>query len=107
MMRWAYLCGDPGIPALGDKGAAIHVRQVVAALRETGDEVRLLARGRPGAEPSAPAAAPGLWLSPENAPAPRTRAAGADASGLARTAGTGRGGSRLLATAIGRRAARD
>lgn len=84
MMRWAYLCGDPGIPALGDKGAAIHVRQVVAALRETGDEVRLLARGRPGAEPSAPAAAPGLWLSPENAPAPRTRAAGADASGLAR-----------------------
>lgn len=86
-MRWGYLCGDPGIPALGDKGASIHVRQVVAALREAGDEVLLLARGRGGASgttggPSG--ALPGLWLSTEPSFAPRWRAVTPDQDGLSR-----------------------
>lgn len=86
-MRWGYLCGDPGIPALGDKGASIHVRQVVAALREAGDEVLLLARGRGGASgttggPSG--ALPGLWLSTEPSSAPRWRAVTPDQDGLSR-----------------------
>lgn len=86
MLRWAYLCGDPGIPPLGGKGASIHVRQLVGALREAGDEVLLLARGRSAGKGQAgdrspavgdeavaalpPGAAPamvppaGLWQSP-------------------------------------------
>lgn len=71
-MRWAYLCADPGIPPQGGKGASIHVRQLVGALREAGDEVLLLARGRSakGSAAASEAAPPpaseagGLWLSP-------------------------------------------
>jgi glycosyltransferase involved in cell wall biosynthesis len=42
-MRIAYLCNDRGIPVGGTKGASIHVRGVVEALRARGHEVPILA----------------------------------------------------------------
>ncbi|GAA3653579.1 glycosyltransferase family 4 protein [Microbacterium marinilacus] len=59
-MRIAYLCADPGIPVLGDKGASIHVRQIVRAFVRRGDEVTIYCTrrdGAPGDEASAPARA--------------------------------------------------
>jgi glycosyltransferase involved in cell wall biosynthesis len=41
-MRVAYLCADFGIPLRGFKGASVHVREMVAALREQGHEVLLI-----------------------------------------------------------------
>jgi glycosyltransferase involved in cell wall biosynthesis len=41
-MRVAYVCADFGIPLRGFKGASVHVREMVAALREHGHEVRLV-----------------------------------------------------------------
>ena len=46
-MRIAYLCGDPGIPVLGDKGAAVHVRELIGGFATLGHEVTLFA-GRVG-----------------------------------------------------------
>jgi len=40
-MKIAYICTDPGIPVFGTKGASIHVREVVAALRSQGHELRV------------------------------------------------------------------
>ncbi len=51
-MRLAYLCADRGIPIDGTKGASIHVRGVVRALRGRGHDLTLLA-----AQPGAAAAA--------------------------------------------------
>jgi glycosyltransferase involved in cell wall biosynthesis len=41
-MRIAYLCADFGIPVRGYKGASVHVREMVAALREQGHDVLVL-----------------------------------------------------------------
>jgi glycosyltransferase involved in cell wall biosynthesis len=38
-MKILYLCADPGIPVLGRKGAAVHVRSMVGALRQAGHAV--------------------------------------------------------------------
>jgi glycosyltransferase involved in cell wall biosynthesis len=46
-VRVAYLCADFGIPLRGFKGASVHVREMVAALRERGHEV-LLVSPNPG-----------------------------------------------------------
>ena len=40
-MRIAYLCADFGIPIRGDKGASVHVREVVAALAAQGHDIRV------------------------------------------------------------------
>lgn len=40
-MRVAYICGDPGIPVWGTKGASAHVRAVVRSLTRGGAEVTL------------------------------------------------------------------
>ena len=40
-MRIAYVCTDPGIPLWGDKGAANHVREFVAALDQLGHRTTL------------------------------------------------------------------
>ena len=42
-MRVVYVNADCGIPVFGDKGAAVHVREMVRALREIGCDTRLLA----------------------------------------------------------------
>lgn len=42
-MRIAYVNADCGIPVFGDKGAAVHVREMVRAFRGIGCETRLLA----------------------------------------------------------------
>jgi glycosyltransferase involved in cell wall biosynthesis len=42
-MRILYLCSDFGVPVLGGKGAAIHVRELVAAFRRAGHSVVLAA----------------------------------------------------------------
>jgi glycosyltransferase involved in cell wall biosynthesis len=47
-MRIAYVCADPGIPVHGQKGASIHVRSVIHALRERGAHVTLFAARREG-----------------------------------------------------------
>ncbi len=44
-MRLAYLCSDPGIPYGADKGAAVHVRELVGALAAAGAEVLLIVTG--------------------------------------------------------------
>jgi glycosyltransferase involved in cell wall biosynthesis len=41
-MRLAYLSTDPGVALGGQKGAAVHVGELVAALAEQGDEVLVL-----------------------------------------------------------------
>jgi glycosyltransferase involved in cell wall biosynthesis len=40
-MKIAYLCADFGIPIRGNKGASVHVRELVAALKRQGHEVRI------------------------------------------------------------------
>lgn len=40
-MKILYLCADLGIPVLGPKGAAVHVRELVAAFGRAGHEVVL------------------------------------------------------------------
>ena len=40
-MKIAYLCADPGIPVLGNKGASVHVREFTDALVELGHQVRI------------------------------------------------------------------
>jgi glycosyltransferase involved in cell wall biosynthesis len=42
-MRVAYVCADFGIPVCGYKGASVHVREMVAALRAQGHEVLVVA----------------------------------------------------------------
>ncbi|MDI6943340.1 glycosyltransferase family 4 protein [Microbacterium barkeri] len=49
-MRIAYVCGDPGIPAFGAKGASVHVQEVLRVLLAAGHEVDLHCR-RTGGEP--------------------------------------------------------
>jgi glycosyltransferase involved in cell wall biosynthesis len=51
-MRIAYLSADFGIPVYGNKGASIHVRELSAALRAVGHDVRI-ATCRLGGEPPA------------------------------------------------------
>ena len=46
-MRLVYVCADRGIPLDGTKGASVHVRQTVGALRRAGVDVTLAAT-RPG-----------------------------------------------------------
>jgi glycosyltransferase involved in cell wall biosynthesis len=41
-MKIAYVCADFGIPIRGYKGASVHVREMVAALRARGHEVIVL-----------------------------------------------------------------
>jgi len=42
-MKVLYICADLGIPVLGSKGAATHVRNLIAALRRAGHKVVLTA----------------------------------------------------------------
>jgi len=44
-MKILYLCPDMGVPVLGSKGAAVHVRELVAAFNRAGH--RVSAAGRP------------------------------------------------------------
>jgi glycosyltransferase involved in cell wall biosynthesis len=45
-MKILYLCFDPGIPVLGDKGASVHVREMIAALHRTGHDMTLVCASR-------------------------------------------------------------
>lgn len=49
-MRIAYVCGDPGIPVFGSKGASVHVQEVIRVLLNAGHHVDLHCR-RLGGEP--------------------------------------------------------
>jgi glycosyltransferase involved in cell wall biosynthesis len=40
-MKIAYICADPGVPVLGNKGASVHVREFTDALVELGHQVRI------------------------------------------------------------------
>lgn len=51
-MKVAYICADPGIPVFGNKGASIHIQEVMQALLRLGAEITLFAQ-RPGGEPPA------------------------------------------------------
>jgi len=51
-MHIAYVCADPGVPVFGRKGASVHVREVIAALRRAGAEVDLFAARLGGATPT-------------------------------------------------------
>ncbi len=58
-MNILYVCADYGIPVLGSKGASIHVREMIAALRRAGHAVALAApvlTKSPWEEPAAIAA---------------------------------------------------
>ncbi|HEX9598423.1 MAG TPA: glycosyltransferase [Gaiellaceae bacterium] len=54
-MRLAYLCSDPGVPYGADKGAAVHVRELVGALAAAGAEVLLIVTGVSREAPPPPA----------------------------------------------------
>ena len=47
----AYLCADPGIPVYGNKGASIHVQNIIRALLRAGHRVTLFANRIDGATP--------------------------------------------------------
>jgi glycosyltransferase involved in cell wall biosynthesis len=53
-MRIAYVCADPGISALGDKGASVHLRSLAGALARRGHDVMLLSSRLEGANPPPP-----------------------------------------------------
>jgi hypothetical protein len=59
-MKILYLCPDLGIPVLGPKGAAVHVREMVAALGRAKHNV-VLATQLLNKSP---------WETPAEAPAP-------------------------------------
>lgn len=42
-MRIAYVCADPGVPVLGQKGCSIHVQEVIRAWQRQGIQVDLFA----------------------------------------------------------------
>jgi len=48
-MRIAYVCADPGISPLGDKGASVHLRSLAGALARRGHTVTLLCTRLDGA----------------------------------------------------------
>lgn len=50
-MRIFFVCGDPGVPLHGTKGASIHLRSVAEALHRAGHEVLLLLRAVPDGVP--------------------------------------------------------
>lgn len=50
-MRIAYVNADCGIPVFGDKGGAVHIREMVRALREIGCDLRLLSTRLGSGEP--------------------------------------------------------
>jgi glycosyltransferase involved in cell wall biosynthesis len=43
-MKILYLCSDSGIPVLGHKGGAVHVREMIGAFRRAGHHVMLAAQ---------------------------------------------------------------
>lgn len=43
-MKILYICADVGVPVLGRKGASVHVRQMIQAMRRAGHNVVLGAR---------------------------------------------------------------
>jgi len=53
-VRIAYVCADPGISALGDKGASVHLRSLAGALARRGHSVSLLSSRLDGANPPPP-----------------------------------------------------
>lgn len=59
-MKILYLCADLGVPVLSDKGAAIHIRAMVAALRAEGHTVTVVA----------PHLMKSPWATPAAMPAP-------------------------------------
>ena len=42
MSRIVYVCADRGIPVFGEKGASIHLQEMVRAFAALGHEVRVL-----------------------------------------------------------------
>lgn len=71
-MRVAYVCGDPGIPVFGTKGASVHVQEVIRALLQAGHEVELFCR-RTGGDASGDLATPRLRV--HVLPVPRAESA--------------------------------
>ena len=53
-MRIAYLCADPGISPLGDKGASVHLRSLAGALSRRGHDVALVSTRLDGTNPPPP-----------------------------------------------------
>lgn len=53
-MRIAYVCADPGISPLGDKGASVHLRSLAGALARRGHDVSLVSSRLDGANPPPP-----------------------------------------------------
>ena len=50
-MRIAYVCADLGVPLFGRKGASIHVRELVRALRALGHEILVVTPRAEGERP--------------------------------------------------------
>lgn len=51
-MRIAYVCTDPGIPVFGNKGASIHIQEVIRAFRRCDATVELFAARFGGEAPA-------------------------------------------------------
>lgn len=51
-MKVAYICADPGIPVFGQKGASIHIQEVLRVLLRQGCEVTLFTQRRGGDVPA-------------------------------------------------------
>lgn len=54
-MRIAYVCADHGIPLFGEKGGAVHIRELVRAMAALGHDVHVLAARIGEPEPDFPA----------------------------------------------------
>ncbi|MDO5758313.1 MAG: glycosyltransferase family 4 protein [Rhodobacterales bacterium] len=74
-MRIAYVCTDPGIPVFGNKGASIHVQEILRAFLALGADVSLISPRLHDPAPGdlAPVRRVGLPALPKEAPARRER----------------------------------
>jgi len=84
-VRILYLCADFGIPVLGRKGAAIHVRELVAALIRADHSVVVVAPVETKSQSDTPATLPAPLLRVE--PEPRTDSVVAELAAVTRLLG--------------------
>src|SRR3954468_19239508 len=69
-MRIAYVCADPGVPVFGQKGASVHVQEVLRVLVARGHDVTLYCTRLGGTAPARVKGVRGRRRAPAAADAP-------------------------------------
>src|SRR3954452_22533798 len=82
-MRIAYVCADPGVPVFGQKGASVHVQEVLRVLVARGHDVTLYCTRLGGTAPAGVKVVRGRSLAPGCADALAGREAAARRAAVA------------------------